>query len=177
MKTIYDWDWTGAEAGFRRAIELNPRNAPTHSYYSNYLAAMGRFEESMAEIKRAQELDPLSPIINVMVGYMAFLKRDYDVTVEQCRKASDIEPNFFWIYMGIGWAYEEQGMYEKSIPEFQRAVELTRVDGNLAGLNALARAGAATKLQMIEKLNDPVNAGHTCRMTSLGLRGVRDKDP
>ena len=164
VKTIYDWDWTGAEEGFKRAIELNPRNAPTHSYYSNYLAAMGRFEESMAEIKRAQELDPLSPIINVMVGYMAFLKRDYDVTVEQCSKTSDIEPNFFWIYMGVGWAYEEQGMYEKAIPEFQRAVELTGgLMGTLAGLgHALARAGRGDEaLQIIEKLKDPsTHGGH-----------------
>jgi TolB-like protein/class 3 adenylate cyclase/Flp pilus assembly protein TadD len=163
VKTIYDWEWTGAEEDFKRAIELNPRNAPTHSYYSNYLAAMGRFEESMAEIKRAQELDPLSPIINVMVGYMAFLKRDYDVTVEQCRKTSDIEPDFFWIYMGVGWAYEEQGMYEKAISEFQRAVELTGgLMGTLAGLgHALARAGRSEEaLQIIEKLKDPSTHGH-----------------
>ncbi len=180
VKTIYDWDWKGAEEGFKRAIELNPRNAPTHSYYSNYLSAMGRFEESMAEIRRAQELDPLSPIINVMVGYMAFLKRDYDVTVEQCSKTSDIEPNFFWIYMGVGWAYEEQGMYEKAIPEFQRAVELTNgLMGTLAGLgHALARVGRSDEaLQIIEKLKDPSTHGHIVPYDiALVYAGFGDQD-
>jgi serine/threonine protein kinase/TolB-like protein/Tfp pilus assembly protein PilF len=180
VKTIYDWDWTGAEEGFKHSLELNPRNASTHSYYANFLAAMGRFEESMSEIKRAQELDPLSPIINVMVAYMAFLKRDYDTTLEQCRKTSEIEPNFFWIYMGVGWAYEEQGMYEKAIPEFQKAVELTNgLMGTLAGLgHALAHTGRTDEaLQIIERLKDGSLYGHVVPYDiALVYAGLGDQD-
>ncbi|HET8671909.1 MAG TPA: protein kinase, partial [Candidatus Saccharimonadales bacterium] len=135
IKTIYDWDWASAENDFKRSLELNQKDAPTHSYYANYLAAMGRHEEAMAKTYRAQELDPLSPIINVMVAYMAFLKRDYVLAMEQCRKTLEIEPRFFWIYMGFGWLYEEMGLFEQAIPQFEKAVELTGgTMGTLAGL-------------------------------------------
>src|SRR5207249_6246014 len=59
----------------------------------NYLSAMGRHEEAMAEVFVAQELDPLSAIINLMVGYMGFLKRDYALAVKYCRQTLEIDPN------------------------------------------------------------------------------------
>jgi TolB-like protein/Tfp pilus assembly protein PilF len=157
IKTIYDWDWKGAERDYLRSIELNSRDASTHSYYANYLAAMGRHDESMAQVHRAQELDPLSPIINAMVAYMALLKRDYAFAIKQCEKTREIEPNFFWIYMGLGWLYEETGRVDEALPEFQRAVDLTGgTMGTLAGLgHGYGVAGQRKEaLEIINRLQD-----------------------
>ncbi len=72
-----DWDWSEAERQYKRAIELNPNYATAHHWYGEFLAYMGRFDEGLAEIKRAQELDPLSLIISTDLGKVYFLKRDY----------------------------------------------------------------------------------------------------
>lgn len=180
VKTIYDWDWAGAENDFNRSLELNLKDAPTHSYYANYLAAMGRHEEAIAETYLAQELDPLSPIINVMIGYMAFLKRDYALAIEQCRKTLEIEPRFFWIHMGFGWAYEELGMIERAIPEFERAVELTGgTMGTLAGLGHAYGLGGRKQdaLEVIRKLQDGSQQSYVVAYDiALVFAGLRDVD-
>ena len=180
IKTIYDWDWAGAERDFKRSLELNSRDAPTRSYYANYLAAMGRHDEAEAQVHRAQELDPLSPIINGMVAFMAFLKRDYDRALEQCRKNLEIEPSFFWVYMGFGWMYEEMGMFERAIPEFQKAVELTRgTTGTLAGLgHAYGLAGREKEaLEIIERLQDESQQSYVVPYdVALVYAGLSDKE-
>ena len=180
IKTIYDWDWAGAENDFKRALDLNQKDASIHSYYANYLAAMGRHEEAMAETYRAQKLDPLSPIITIMLGYMAFLKRDYALAIEQCNKALETESRFFWIYMGFGWAYEEMGMVERAIPEFEKAVELTGgTMGTLAGLgHAYGLAGRNEEaLEIIRKLQDTTQQSYVVAYDiALVFAGLRDKD-
>src|SRR5205807_9604183 len=69
VKEHFEWDWTGTEQEFKRAIELNPNLATAHHWYGDYLTNMGRFEEGMAQTKKAQELDPLSLIINTTLGW------------------------------------------------------------------------------------------------------------
>jgi serine/threonine protein kinase/TolB-like protein/Flp pilus assembly protein TadD len=180
IKTIYDWDWAGAERDFTRSLHLNQQNAPTHSYYANYLAAMGRHDEAMREIRRAQEIDPLSPIFNVMVGYMAFLHRDYELVMEICRKTIELDANFFWSYMGLGWCYEELNMIDKAFPEFEKAVELTQgTMGTLAGLgHAYGIAGRRTEaLQVIQKLQEiPPQSYVVPYDIALVYLGMREKD-
>jgi len=79
MKLNYDWDWSGAEKEFKRAIELNPNYDNAHHWYSHYLTAMGQTEESLAESKRALALDQLGLIINVQLGWHYFYARQYDL--------------------------------------------------------------------------------------------------
>src|SRR5258708_9583617 len=69
VKEHFEWDWTGAETEFRRAIDLNPNSATAHHWYGDYLANMGRPEEGLPETKHAQEFDPLSLIINTLLGW------------------------------------------------------------------------------------------------------------
>jgi TolB-like protein/class 3 adenylate cyclase/Flp pilus assembly protein TadD len=140
VKTIYEWDWAGAEKEFKESLALNPNNALTHSNFSLLLSAMGRHEESLKAIARAQELDPLSLIINSLYGLMYFYNRCYDKTIEQGLKTLDIDPNFFWVFMGLGWCYEQKGMYEEAIAAFQNAVKLT--GGGIGTLAALGHAYA-----------------------------------
>lgn len=140
VKTIYEWDWVGAEQEFKESFALNSNNALTHSNYSLWLSAQGRYEESLKAITRAQELDPLSLIINSLHGLMYFYGRCYDKTIEQGRKTLDIDQNFFWVFMGLGWSYEQKGMLKEAIEAFQNAVKLT--GGGIGTLAALGHAYA-----------------------------------
>lgn len=124
----YDWDVAGAEKGYQRAIELDPNYATAHQWYAVHLAVNGRYPEAIAEIKRAQELDPLSLIINMNVGWVFYFARQYDETLEQCQKTLELDANFALTHWLIGQAYCEKKMYEEAIAEFQKAVALSGND-------------------------------------------------
>jgi TolB-like protein/Tfp pilus assembly protein PilF len=125
VKMMHDWDWPGAEREFRHAIKLNPGYATAHHWYALYLRAMGRFEESLEEIRQAQRLDPLSLIINTVVGTHFYYARQYDKAIEQCRKTLELDSNFHIAYGVIGEAYTQQGMYQEAIAELQKATSLS----------------------------------------------------
>ena len=130
-----DWDWPGAEREFRRALELKPNYAEGHAWYSQYLVAMGRFEESIAEGKRAQELDPVSPSISRTLGFDYYFARRYDQAVEEYQRALELDPNFFFAHWLLGLAYARQSMFEQAIAESRKAVELSgHGPGALGGL-------------------------------------------
>jgi TolB-like protein/Flp pilus assembly protein TadD len=125
-KEEYDWDVAGAEREYKRAIELNPNYATAHQWYALHLAVRGRYAEAIAEIKLAQELDPLSLIINTNVGWVFYFARQYNEAVEQCRKTLELDPNFAAAHWMLGQAYRQKDMYEEAIAEFQKAVSLSQ---------------------------------------------------
>jgi serine/threonine protein kinase/TolB-like protein/Tfp pilus assembly protein PilF len=136
-----DWDWPGAESEFKRALALNPSDAEARRGYSNYLLAMGRFEEALLEVQRAQELDPLSLYTSVNAGWTFYFARQYDRAIEQCRKALELDANSDGAYACLGWSYRAKGLRQEAIAESERAVALSdRGPGRLTGL---ARAYAA----------------------------------
>ncbi len=94
VKGEYEWDWAAAEKEFQRGLELNPGYATGHQWYAEYLRAVGRQEEGLAEMKRALELDPLSLIINAGLGWEYVYMRQYDRAIAQCRKTVEMEPRF-----------------------------------------------------------------------------------
>ncbi|MBI2956924.1 MAG: tetratricopeptide repeat protein [Acidobacteria bacterium] len=120
----YEWDWEGAERAFRRALELNPNYATAHQWYAEYLAYVGRHEEAIAEIKRAQELDPLSLIINTQVGWTHYLARQYDEAEEATRKPLEMDPSFPQAHLILGQIYLATGRLEEAAAPFHRALEL-----------------------------------------------------
>lgn len=120
----YDWDWDGAEREFRRAVELNPSYAPGRQWYAGYLKAMQRFDEARQEDDRAQELDPLSLIINSSKGMTFFYERRYDEAIAQFRKPLDINPDFFLAHAYLGYAYGQQGRYDGAIAQYRKAIEM-----------------------------------------------------
>jgi adenylate cyclase len=125
IKFQYDWDWQGAEAGFKAALALNPNYAPAHHFFADYLKAMGRFDEAIAEIQLAHELDPLSLAINTGVGHVLYLSGQYDRAIEQYRRAVELDPNFMMTHIWFGRPYLEKGMYEEAITELETAVKLS----------------------------------------------------
>ena len=122
VRENYDWDLVGAEKEYKRAIELNPKYATAHQWYGSHLAVTERYPEAMAQIKQAQELDPLSLIINVNVSWFFYFARQYDDALEQGRKTLDLEPNFAATHWMLGQAYRQKGMYAEAIAEFQMEV-------------------------------------------------------
>ncbi|MFN2566009.1 MAG: protein kinase [Gemmatimonadaceae bacterium] len=145
VRLHYDWDRVSAEREFERAVALNPGYATAHQWYARYLTAVGRFDDAVRAVRRAQDLDPLSVIITAAVGYAYYFARDYDRAIAQCRKALEFDPNFSRAHYNLGLVYEQKSMFGEAIAEFQRAVALS---GNtptplyLAALgHAYARSG------------------------------------
>jgi serine/threonine-protein kinase len=121
IKTVYDWDWPGAEREFKRALELNPNYSNAHYFYAfAHLLSMGRMGEADAEIKRALALDPFSLIINTNLGRTYHLARQYDKAIEQYRKTLEMDPNFPRAHERLQEAFEQKGMYQEAIADLER---------------------------------------------------------
>jgi eukaryotic-like serine/threonine-protein kinase len=112
---LHEWNWDAGERGFKRAIELNPNYPTAHQWYATYLSAMARHEEAIAEITRAQELDPLSITIGLDVARTFYFARQYDRAIEQCLRALEMDPSFYRIGDWIEMAYEQKGLYDKAL--------------------------------------------------------------
>src|SRR5262245_25333529 len=125
VELLYDWNWSEAEREFERAIALNRNYATAHQWYAEYLTAMGRHEEAIAAIKRAQELDPGSLIVSRDVGWHYYCARQYDRAIEQCQATLNMDPNFAPAHTLLGLAYVKKGMLPPAIAKLQRAVELS----------------------------------------------------
>jgi len=136
---IYDWNWTKAEYHYNRAIELNASFATAHHWYAVFLAERGRGQEALSEIRKAQLLDPVSLIIGADTGMIHYLAREYHLAIEQCKSTLEMDPNYFRARMWLGCAYEQLGMFERAIEEYQSAGSL---DESPYVLEWLARAHA-----------------------------------
>ncbi len=121
VKRYCDWDWPGAEAAYRRALELNGNDARAHRFYADYLSTMGRFEEALREIGAAQELDPLSLVINMEMAWILYTARDFQAAAEQSWKTLAMEPRFAPAQNTLGLAYQQLGMIEEAIVELDNA--------------------------------------------------------
>ena len=130
----YDRDWKTADAEFERALEVNPGLATTHQWRAEYLSALGRHEEALAEIQRARELDPLSLIINAVVGYVLYDARRYDEAIPVLRKTLEMDPHFFPAHVYLWWVYNQKGMYDEAVNEYEKAMTI----GDAPGQRALA---------------------------------------
>jgi eukaryotic-like serine/threonine-protein kinase len=146
-----DWDWSGAEKEFKRAIELNPSDAEAHRMYSVYLSAMGRTDGALAEIRAAENLDPVSISTTSNAGWTLYFARQYDRAIEQCQKALEADPSNVGAHDCIGYAYMAKGDYDKAIEECTTAATLSGNDPvRLAGLGrAYALAGKTTEARRV----------------------------
>lgn len=120
LKFWYDWDFAGAESEFRRAIELNPDYATAHHWYGEYLGMMGRFDDGLKELRIAQQVDPLSAIINADLGKVLFLQRRPDQAIEQMRKTLELDPDLPLAHIFLAMAWNKKGLHEQAIAELER---------------------------------------------------------
>ena len=118
-----DLDWTGAEREFKRALDLKSSYVMAHEWYAEYLAALGRHEEALASIKRAQQLDPLSVPVNRAVGWVVYFSRRYDQAIEELKKALGMDPDFLGARLVLWWALIAQGKHDEAIADIRKQVE------------------------------------------------------
>jgi len=121
VKMMYERDWSNAEREFKKAIELDPNYAHAHNWYSHFLMAMGRIEESFAESQLALKLDPLDDCVNQYLGWHYIHARQFDRAIAQLEKTLEINPEFFLARVTLGMAYVQKGEFAKAIVEFQQA--------------------------------------------------------
>ncbi len=152
-----DLDMAGSISEFQRAIALNPNYATAHHWYANGpLLALGRFEEAIAEAKRAIELDPLSPIINADLGQNLYAARRYDEAIAQLRKTLEIDPTFYYAHYNLGMALQRKGDVPAAIAEYTKAQQLSD-DLFIPVLLASAKAQSGDKdaaIQMLAELEE-----------------------
>src|SRR5712692_8771547 len=151
LSSYYKWAESARE--YQRAIELNPNYATAHHWYSDGpLLATGRIDEAIAEMKRAQELDPLSLIINTEVGTNYIMARQYDKAIEQLRKTIEMDPSFYFAHWNLGEAYQLSGNFTEAFKEYQTAYRLSD-DPAILGLIAYADAMSGKKDEAVKTLN------------------------
>jgi len=120
----YDLDWNAVEKEYKRAIELNPGYPTAHHWYSGYLTGVGRHAEAIAEIKKARDLDPLSPRINANVGLILYFAREYDHAIEVLQKALEMDPSNQAAYLYLGEARLQKGEHQQSIAALEMSRQL-----------------------------------------------------
>jgi TolB-like protein/DNA-binding winged helix-turn-helix (wHTH) protein len=153
---LHEWDWSDLDQEFKRALELNPGDAMAYSWYSEYLTTMGRSDESIAQVRKAQEIDPVSPVVSTTLPHAYYFARRFDPAAEYLRKSLDLDPHHFMLHLRLGQVYIEKRMHRQAIEEMQKAVsDSGRSTEALTGLaQAYAAAGMAGPMQeVIEELN------------------------
>ena len=150
----YEMDIHGSLREHQRAIELKPNDATAHHWLGNdALVAIGRFEEAIAEGKRAIELDPLSPVINADLGITLYLARRYDEAVAQLNRTLEIDPTFFYTHYNLGIVLQLKGDLSGAISEFEKAKRLSD-DPLVISLCASAKAYSGDKNMALQGLAD-----------------------
>lgn len=119
------WIWDDADREFRLSISLNPNYPTAHQWHGELFLWMGRVDEGVAELKRAQELDPLSLVMNMWVAENYFRKGDTDAAIRQSNKVLELDRDFPRPHSLLGIVYLRQGRYEEAIAELQKGVDLS----------------------------------------------------
>jgi TolB-like protein/class 3 adenylate cyclase len=155
-KSWYEHDWAGADKEFRQAISLNPNYAFAHDQWALSMACEGRFDESIAEGKRAEELDPLDPAIAVdsTLGFAG--KGEFQKAREKARRGVQLDPTFFFPQAQLGWIALEQGNVRAAIMELEKAAAMESPPFVTAYLGyaygaAGDRARALTTIEQLKK--------------------------
>jgi TolB-like protein/DNA-binding winged helix-turn-helix (wHTH) protein/Tfp pilus assembly protein PilF len=176
----FDWDLDSGGKEFRRAIELNPGYATGHHWYAWHLALLGRYDEAIAEMKKAESVDPLSLIINADLAELLVLAHSYDEAIGQSRKTIEMDPNFAMAHDQLAEAYLQKHMYAEAIPELQKAVQLS--SGSPMCIANLARAYAfsgqrdeATALLSDLKTSSTPGFSHASEVAAI-YASLGDKD-
>ncbi len=153
---LNDFDMAGSVSEFQRAIALNPNDATAHQWFGEpTLTALGRFDDAIAEEKRAIELEPLSPNNNTDLGWILIMARRYDDAIAQLHKAVEIDPTFYYAHVILGVALQAKGELAEAMAEYMKAQQLGDLESR--PLLALAKAQAGDKsaaVQMLAELDE-----------------------
>jgi TolB-like protein/Tfp pilus assembly protein PilF len=149
LKTVREFDWTGAEQAFKRALELSPSNADAYDLYGRFCAALERYDEAVALLQRAQELDPLAHRVDIATTLLRAGR--YDQAVLRAEEAVELDPGQDRARATLGWAYFLSGKQADGLAELERAVSLSPDNTLWLGQlgEAYAMSGQATRAREI----------------------------
>jgi TolB-like protein/DNA-binding winged helix-turn-helix (wHTH) protein/Tfp pilus assembly protein PilF len=176
----FDWNWQAGGREFTRGIELSPGYATGHHWYGWHLAALGQHAEAVAELKKAESLDPLSLIISADLAEELLIAHRYDEAIQQCRKTMNMDPFFALAHYVLGEVFAQEHKYSEAIVELQKALELS--PGSTAFTANLANAYAASGMndEAMRLLNDLKNQSHgelsNAPEIALVYVGLNEKD-
>jgi TolB-like protein/Tfp pilus assembly protein PilF len=154
VRAFFEWDWAGAERDFQRAIELNPNYPLSHHWYALFLAAMGRHDEAIDAENQAQQIEPLSLIINKNVGTILYYAGRVEPSIEQYRKTLELDMNFARTHLYLGVAYLRQGRFDEAVHEYEEAIRTSGGGTVPNSLLAYAHAQAGKRDEANEILNN-----------------------
>jgi len=150
----FDWNFESAGEEFRRAIELNPGYATAHHWYAWHLSLLGHYDEAIAEMRKAKNLDPLSLIISADLAELLVIAHLYDESILESRKTIEMDPNFALAHNQLGQAYLQKQMHDEAITELQRAVQLSGGSPTLIANLARAYVASGERIEAVKLLND-----------------------
>ena len=176
----YGWDWAAAEASFRKAIAANPAYATAHHWYADFLAGRGRLDESAREMERAHELDPLSRIIGIELGWIYYQMRRNDEAEAQIRRTLALDPNYPHGSLNLGLVFIAEGRYPEAVKALRQAIELGGdYDLQYAALvQAYVGAGdRAAALKLMDELRERAKRGEFGAFTlAVAYAGLGETD-
>jgi len=180
VRWLLERDKAAAEREFLRAIELNPNYPTAHHWYSRYLRGIGRLDDAFREIKRAEELDPLSLVIINNVAEIYIDKGDLNSATRECQRMIDLDPNFWAAHQTLGIVLVKQGRYAEALAEAQKSTQLAdRSNASLALLgHVYARLGQRSEAGAVIKELERRYANKTADGRDLVVvyAGLGDKD-
>jgi eukaryotic-like serine/threonine-protein kinase len=151
---LHDWQWQEAEIEFKRSLALSPTYPTANHWYGEYAMTMGRQGECIERMKKGQELEPLSPIKNVTVGWALYMARLNDDAIEELRRTAELDPNFPITYFILGLVLRKMGRFELAIAEGEKGVTFSGGSPLLRAALAQTLATAGKKQKAIQILDD-----------------------
>jgi tetratricopeptide (TPR) repeat protein len=168
----YEHDFEKAEKEYQLSIELKPGYATAHHWYAFLLAFLGRTEESIKEILRARELDPLSPRINANVGNILYYTREYERALEELEKSKEIFPEHTINYSYMARVYAQLGRYEEAISSHEQSSELRDQSGELSPFLAYIYSLSGKRAEAQKRLNNIIEYSKQNFVPPISIAGV-----
>ncbi len=165
----FEWDFTGAERQFRRAIELNPGYAYAHTWYSLLLAATGRYDQAVQEARKAVDLEPFTPILQFNLGMSLMFAKRFSESEQQYRKMLEMDPNFPVAHHGYSQLLLAQKKYDQAVTEMEKAVRFVPESSFYRGYLGCAYAWAGKTEEARKILGDLIEEGKTKYVSWLGI--------
>ena len=150
----FDWDLNSGGNEFRRAIELAPGYATAHHWYAWHLSLLGRYDPAIAEMRKAQNLDPLSLIINADLAELLVVAHSYDESILQSRKTIEMDPNFALAHNQLAQGYLQKHRYDEAIAELTTAIKLSGESPAFIANLARAYVASGKRSEALKLLND-----------------------
>jgi TolB-like protein/DNA-binding winged helix-turn-helix (wHTH) protein/cytochrome c-type biogenesis protein CcmH/NrfG len=168
---LFDWDWTGADAEYRRALEINPNSPEAHLGYSNYLSTLGRHAEAVSQARQAYLFDPLALESRNESLWVYYFSGRLQETIEQAQKTIELEPQAGLPYALLALAYADLGQRAEASHAAERAAQLAENSPSVVATaaSALARAGQPARAkQLLQHALDLAKNRYVCRFLVAG---------